>query len=120
MDVRDIALRTMVLRRYDVPVSEKTGLSVTIPIERRREWGVRGGTDHDKVVMKYDPITQIILIAPPEVFENLKTDSRKNDLVRDGAGDVHKKSLHAGNCPSVEADCENTQPGSKVKENMRG
>lgn len=71
----------------------------------------------DNLTMFIDDATGYLVICPTEIFNS---GNSKNDLVRDGAGDVHKKSLHAGNCPSVEADCENTQPGSKVKENMRG
>lgn len=69
--ISEILTRSTALRTARCPVSDDQPLTMTFPIERRRDLGIRGGTDNDTLKMYWDPVLQIMVVCTPDKYDEL-------------------------------------------------
>ena len=80
--ISEILTRSTAQRKAKCPVSDDRALTMTFPIERRRDLHIKGGTENDTLKMYWDPVLEIMIICTPEKYEEL---TREPENARAGA-----------------------------------
>lgn len=69
--ISEILIRSTAQRTAKCPENPDQPYQITFPAERRRDLGIKGGTDKDQVKQYWDPVLQIMIVCTPDKYDEL-------------------------------------------------